>query len=320
MSYVVFKLNIQPDILLDYKNSNEVEYLLFNKIPLAFENVLQVEVNESNNLYELIPLKTDEQTFQNLFRDLEEKTVKLFESHKQVLLQFKRNHEIHYSQDFLKLNEACMNKRRDIEKKYPGIMKAYEVIADEEVDIYASIESDSKVGTGITHLRKFYKIKLYLEKYQQDNVINSLDLTAYYNPHTEHVLVKSSSESAAKNYINALVELVNGSRSANKHIGKININPIYETISLDGEYTEISYVIVYPNGNPPLDRYNILKNAEAKEAEFKLVGADGKPLNKEPIQEILENEAKKGYLKSLKARGENIFKKIKTIGQIDKTS
>ncbi|WBX81498.1 hypothetical protein PD280_07305 [Virgibacillus salarius] len=320
MSYVVFKLNIQPDILLNYEKSNDLEYLLFDLIPLAFQNVLQVKIIENSSLYELIPQKTDEEVFKNFFTELEEKTLKLFEFHKEVLSKYKRNHEIHYSQDFLNLNEVCMNERRALERKYPGIMKAYEIIADEEVDIYARIDSDSKVGTGITHLRKFYKIKLYLEKYQQDNVINSLDMVAFYNPNTEHVLVRSISETAAQNYITALVDLVNGSRSANKHIGKININPIYESITLDGAYTEISYVIVYPNGNPPLDRYNILKNAEAKEAEYKLIGADGRPLNKDPIQEILENEAKKGYLKSLKAKGTKIIKKIKTLSQIDQTS
>lgn len=199
-------------------------------------------------------------------------------------------------------------------------MKAYEVISDEEVDLYAKIESDSKVGTGITHLRKFYKIKLYLEKYPQDNIINSLNLISYYNPHTEHVLVESLSDTAAQNYISALVDLVNGSKSATNHIGKININPIYDSISLEGEYSEISYIVVYPNGNPPMDRYNILKNAEAKEAEYKLIGADGKPLKKEPVQEMLETEAKQGYLKSLTAKGKNIYKKIKTLRHIDETS
>ncbi|MGP4060245.1 hypothetical protein [Halobacillus sp. H74] len=318
MSYIVFKLNIQPDVLLNYKKSNDVNYLLFKMIPLAFENVLHVKENKS--LYELIPEKIDEETFQKLFMDLEERTVKLHEYYKQVLLQFKKNYNIHYSQDFLNQNENCMNQRRALERKYPGIMKAYELITDEEVDIYANIESDNKVGTGITHLRKFHKIKLYLEKYPQDNALNSLNLIAYYNPHTEHVLVESSSETAAQNYIYALVDLVNGSKSANKHIGKININPIYESISLDGEYNEISYIVVYPNGNPPLDRYNILKNAEAKEAEYKLIGADGKPLKKEPVQEMLENEAKQGYLKSLMAKGEKIYKKIKTLRHIDESS
>lgn len=114
MSYVVFKLNIQPDVLLNYRKRNEVKHLLHERIPLALQNVLHVE--ESNELFRLIPQKIDEQTFQKLFITLEEKTVKLFEFHKQVLLQYKKNHDIHYSQDFLNLNETCMNKRRALEK------------------------------------------------------------------------------------------------------------------------------------------------------------------------------------------------------------
>ncbi|MBM7837874.1 hypothetical protein JOC54_001105 [Alkalihalobacillus xiaoxiensis] len=116
MSYIVFKLNIQPDILLYYRKHKQFEYLLYDKIPLAFENVLEIELNETNNLYELIPQKTDEQIFRDLFGELELTTIKLFEHHKQILSQFKNNHEIHYSHDFLKLNEVCMNKRRELEK------------------------------------------------------------------------------------------------------------------------------------------------------------------------------------------------------------
>lgn len=318
MTYIVFKLNIQPNILLNYKENNEIKYLLSKVIPHAFESVLQIK--ECNGLYELIPEQNDEQDFQDLFKDLESNTVQLFNLYKQVLLNYKNKNEIHYSEEFLTLNETCMSSRRSLESKFPGIIKAYEVINDERVDQYANIEAESKVGTGITHLRKFYKIKLYLEKYKEDNIINSLNLKSYYNPNTEHILVESTSEIAALNYITALVKLVNNNRTANKHIGKININPIYESISLEGEYSEISYIIVYPNGNPPLDRYNILKEAEAKEVESKLLGADGKPLNNEPIQKYLEEEAKQGYLKSVASKGKNILKKIRVLKKIDETS
>ncbi|WP_316273870.1 hypothetical protein [Bacillus halotolerans] len=318
MSYIVFKLNVQPNILLNYKENNEIKYLLSKVIPHAFQSVLQVK--EYNGLYELIPEQNDEQDFHNLFKDLENNTVQLFNLYKQVLLNYKNKNEIHYSQEFLTLNETCMSTRRSLESKFPGIIKAYEVISDERVDQYAKIEAESKVGTGITHLRKFYKIKLYLEKHKEDNVINSLNLKSYYNPNTEHILVESTSEIAALNYISALVKLVNNSNDANRHIGKININPIYESISLEGEYSEISYVIVYPNGNPPLDRFNILKEAEAKEVESKLLGADGKLLKNEPIQTFLENEAKQGYLKSVTSKGKNILKKIRVLKKIDETS
>ncbi|MGG5180185.1 hypothetical protein ACQYAC_12710 [Bacillus sp. MM09(2025)] len=318
MSYFVFKLNIQPNILLKYKDNNEIEYLLSRVIPLGFESVLQIK--ENKNLFELIPEKNDEQDFQNSFEDLEINTIKLFKLYNKVLSHYKEKHEIHYSQDFLNLNEICMSARRTLENKYPGIIKAYEVIEDEKIDQFENIETNSKVGTGITHLRKFYKIKFYLENYKENNVINTLNLRSFYNPRTEHILVESSSEIAALNYISDLVKLVNSNSSANKHLGKININPIYDSISLEGEYSEISYVIVYPNGNPPLDRHNILQEAEAKEVETKLLGADGKPLNNPPIQQLLENEARQGYLKSVISKGRNIFKRIKTLTRIDETS
>src|SRR5699024_4453228 len=176
------------------------------------------------------------------------------------------------------------------------------VITEEDIDDIIGIEFDGKVGTGITHLRKFYKIKRYLETHTEDNVLNSLNLEAYYNPKTEHILVKATTETAALNYVTALVRLINSNESANQHIGKININPIYESINLNDEYTEITYVIVYPNGNPPMDRHNFLKETEAKQVETKLVGADGKALRNEPIQNIVNTEGKKGYLKSLFAK------------------
>lgn len=318
MSYLVFKLNVQPNVLLKYKENDEIKYLLSEVIPLAFENVLQIKEHEG--FFELIPDREDKQEFHKLFDNLENKTAELYRLYEQVLLHYRNKHEIHYSQNFLKLNEKCMSMRRFLENKYPGIIRAYEIIGDENIEQYANIELDSKVGTAITHLRKFHKIKFYLKNYEEDNVINSLNLKSYYNPNTEHILVESESEIAALNYITALVNLLNSNSSAVEHIGKVNINPVYESILLEGEYSEISYVIVYPNGNPPMDRYNILKEVEAKEIESKLVGADGKPLKNEPIQKILEGEAKKGYLKSVASKGKNIIKKIKTLTKIDETS
>lgn len=84
VTYIVFKLNIQPNILLDYKKNNEMKYLLSEVIPHAFESVLQIK--EYNGLYELIPEKNDEQDFQNLFKDLESNTVQLFNLYNEVLL------------------------------------------------------------------------------------------------------------------------------------------------------------------------------------------------------------------------------------------
>lgn len=318
MSYIVYKLNIQPDVLSKYAENNDKEYLLSEVIPSVFENVM--EIKKTEGLFELITESVDEEIFKEQFKNLEKKTLKLLKHYQNVLSEFKQKHAIHYSRNFLNLNEECMDKRRKLEYQFPGIKRAYELITDEEIDEYTQIVSDSKVGTGITHLRKFFKIELYLEQYKEENAINPLDLKAYYNPHTEHVLVKSISAIASWNYILALVKLINQSSFAQERIGKININPIYESILLDQEYTEISYIIVYPNGNPPLDRHNILRESEAKEERTTLVGTDGKPLKNEPIQMKLEKEAKDGYLKSVAVKGGVVSKILKRLSVINRTS
>lgn len=317
MTYYFFKLNVQPNVLLKYKKNDSFQYLLEVAIPQAFESVL--EVQEHNSIFKLIAEQNDDD-FDELFEDLESKTNKLCELYQEVLQNFRKKHNIHYSQKFLDLNERCMQARRSLEYKFPGIVKAFEVITDEAIDDIIGLEFDGKVGTGITHLRKFYKIKLYLETHTEDNILNSLNLEAYYNPKTEHILVNATTETAALNYVTALVRLINSNESANQHIGKININPIYESITLNDEYTEITYVIVYPNGNPPMDRYNFLKETEAKQVETKLVGSDGKALRSEPIQDIVDTEGKKGYLKSLFAKGKQVFMKIKSAKEIDENS
>ncbi|EJE1901504.1 hypothetical protein M4E16_002903, partial [Listeria monocytogenes] len=91
---------------------------------------------------------------------------------------------------------------------------------------------------------------------------------------------------------------------------------IYESVYLDGDITEISFVIVYPNGNPPLDRHNILRDSFAKEEEVKLIGTDEMPLRKEPIEEYINEKGEKGYLKNIFTKG--AFRtKIKQINNLN---
>lgn len=312
MEYYVFKLNIQPNILVNYSEKDDFEYLVSTAIPNAFQSVLQVK--EMKGFFQLIVENQNNHNFFELFNQLEQLTEELIEKYNNVLLDYKENGEIYYSKDFLNLNDKCMRERKFIESVFSGVKKAYEVIHDDDIDSFYKLVTDNKVGTGITHIKKFYKIKRYID--EAPFLITPLALNAYYNPKTEHILVETDSNDTALNYIDAFVNLVNDSKDVNEQIGKININPVYDSISLEGDYREISYTLVYPNGNPPLDRHNILKNSGAKEIRSKLVGSDGNPLIIEPVKAMLEEEAKKGYLKSLEVLGNKIFSKIKRIKKL----
>ncbi|MFL2101319.1 hypothetical protein [Desemzia sp. FAM 23989] len=315
MDYYVFKLNLQPNILAVYRQKEELEYLISEEIPNVLESVLQV--NEVEGFFKLTIENHSKEDFYKLFESLEEKTHKLVSEYKKILLNYRKTGEIHYTQDFLKLNEDCMISRRSIESKFPSIKKAYDIVLDEIIESLYELETDNQVGTGITHIKKFYKIKRYISLDEGASSIIPLELTSYYNPKTEHILVETDNIDAATNFIDAFELLINSSKDVTLRIGKININPVYKSFILEGEHTEVSYTLVYPNGNPPLDRHNILRDSEAKELHSTLVGPDGRPLKLEPINKMLEEEAKKGYLKRMEGKAKGVFSKIKKIGKLE---
>jgi len=144
-------------------------------------------------------------------------------------------------------------------------------------------------------------------------------VNAYYRPIDEQILIKldldkeAASVKEARAYISYFENLINNNKTVVSKIGKININPIYDSIKLSDEsYTEISFSIVYPNGNPSLDRHNILEAAEAKEAQITILGTDERPLKKEAVENLVNEEAKKGYLKNIfSTKGKQILAIIK---------
>ncbi|WP_242541920.1 hypothetical protein, partial [Vagococcus fluvialis] len=309
MGYYVYKLNIQPNILQTYIKNNEFDYLVTQEIPTVLENIAEVQRVGTFYMIDIINKSTDD--FFLLFNKLENMTHELLEEYNKVLFRYKKEEEVFYPKKFLKLNEKCMDLRRDIEFRYPGIKRSFDVISDESVEALFGIETDNQVGTGITHIRKFYKMKEFISTSKGKDSLEPLKLTSFYNSKTEHILVESDDVEMSINYINALENVINTTKDITSRIGKINLNPIYESIDLDGEYSEISYTLVYPNGNPPMERDSILKESQAKEIQSKIIGTDGKPLIIEPVKEMLENEAKKGYLKTLKVKGREFISSIK---------
>lgn len=313
MGYYVYKLNVQPDILSMYMETGDFDYLVFQEIPIVLENI--AEIRQSGTFFKINIVNKPTDEFFSSFEKLEKMTYKLLDEYNKVLLRYKENEEVFYPKQFLKLNEECMEVRRDIEHRYTEIRRAFDIISDESIELLYNIKANNQVGTGITHIRKFFKIKEFLSTPKGQESLNPLKLTAYYNSKTEHILVETDDVDLANNYIKALEELINSTKDITSRIGKINLNPVYDSIRLDGDYSEISYILVYPNGNPPLERDSILKESQAKELQSKLIGTDGKPLNIGPVKQMIEEEAKKGYLKSLKVKGKDFFSKIRVLGK-----
>ncbi|MBC1516941.1 hypothetical protein [Listeria immobilis] len=314
MEYYVYKINIQPNILEMYEKENDFVYLISEVIPNSFEAVLQVK--RVNNCFQFIVDNATEYNFDEEFNQLEIDTKMLIKGYNQIIQYYNKSGEIFYSKAFLSLNEKCGTKRRHIEVLFPGIKKAYDLISDEQIEESFNLEHNNQVGTSITHIRKFYKIKLFMNSNEFLNVIKPLNLESIYNPSTEHLLVKTNQADLANNYVEALTRIVNENKSVTDQIGRVNINPIYESVQIESDFSEISFVIVYPNGNPPQNRDSILRDSCAKEEKRTLVGTDLKPLKREPIEEFIAEKGKKGYLKNINVKGK-FWAKIKKINDLN---
>lgn len=313
--YLVFKLNLQPAKLLEYQS--ERKYLITELIPRMLEHIISLKKLKHKDVFEIVLENNDDKDFKAAYDRLLTNTSELLNYYEEILKHYEENGEIFYSKEFLRLNSKCSSQRRELERKFPVLENALSAFTDDKIDREIGVSFDSKIGTGIVHLRKFNKIKKYIEDVgmQSDNPLN---VKAYYRPIDEHILIKldpeneAASEKEARAYISYFESLFNSNKTVVSKLGKININPIYDSIKLSDEsYTEISFSIVYPNGNPSLDRHNILEAAEAKEAQITILGTDERPLKKEAVENIVNVEAKKGYLKSIYSKGKGIIAIIK---------
>lgn len=321
MQYLVFKLNLQPAKLIEYRS--EREYLINSLIPSMLENVFSLTKMPSKDVYKIDIENADINNFGLIYNELLIETEKLLNYYREVLDQYKEKKEIFYSKDFLSLNSKCSTKRRTLEKRYPVLQEAFDKYSDLLIDQEIDVNLESKIGTGIVHLRKFYKIKKYINE-AGIKLDEPLDISSYYRPEDEKFLIEINSDKTenpirqAQFYISYIESLINNSDKVVSKLGKVNINPVYESIVLsDNSYTEISFSLVYPNGNPSLERHNILEASDAKEAQFTIYGTDDQPLKKEAIEEIVNEEAKKGYLKNIfSKKGKKIISTIKRVASL----
>ena len=316
--YLVFKLNLQPAKLIEYKNDKI--YLIEELIPSMLEHIVALEKLKGKEVYKIRLEDKNEKQFKVAYDRLLSNTDNLLKLYEEILVHYGEKSEIYYSKEFLDLNSKCMNQRSKLVKEYPVLENAFTRFSDEQIDREIGVSFESKIGTGIAHLRKFYKIKKYLNEIGME-LDNPLDVVAYYRPKDEQILIKLNpkkeeiSENEARAYVTYFESLINNNKTVVSKLGKVNINPIYDSIQLNDEsYIEISFSFVYPNGNPSLDRHNILEASEAKEAQFTILGTDERPLKKEAIESIVNKEAKKGYLKNIFTKGKVIVKNIKRTG------
>lgn len=305
---------MQPSILQSYEDESGFSYLKDKIVPHALETTFNVKLK--NNYFKIEFDDSENTEFYDEYDKLRHMTEDLYKEYKKILEQYRISGEIYYSKSFLNLNESCGSKRRKLENEYPILKTAYSKYNETNIETEYGLVFDNSVGTGITHIQKFYTIDLYLNEVDIDPTKAYMDLKIFYNSTDELFYIETNNHEDAIGCAHFIEKSINKSKDANIHIGRVTINPKYQSIKFKGDLTEITYTIVYPNGDEPGERHDILKESKGKQKTTTIYGTRGEPLRNEPITEEINKEAKDGYLSDLFAKGAKTVKKILKVGTL----
>lgn len=304
MEFYVFKMNIEPTILLNEKKENTWETYKIQTIPQSLEELF---FPKDQGKYLKIEFENIDYSFLDDEIDyLEDETRELLEAYQRIKERYVKNNEIYYEEKFLELNKKCGILRRDLENKYPILKNAHEIYTDNFIQNYYGLDLISSIGTGVTHINKFYKILYYYENHQEDFENSKSKEAAFYDKDAELFYIYSENDKRAKDYSEYIEQNINES----KKIGNVTINPVYEDIVIDPSVRKIQYTVTYPNGNTPLRIDEILSQsgANSKTVEYKSTANSNWDIT--PIVDDINNEGRKGYLEAVDLGKGNILNKI----------
>ena len=311
-SQYLFKLNVQPSILKKYDSQMLFTSYIPNKICDVFNTLFQQVEVEHDNLYFSMPKDYKEIVMSKEYKQLLQDTDKFTKQYMDITLEYHENGGITYSKDFLEKHDTLMNGRKNLERKFPILIQANSQFKSGQV--LQSIESeydfsiDAKVGIGIDHIKKVQILKMYAEQLAGLEV---KDVKISYNFASEYLTVKETDKILALDTVKDIERKINSKKD---DIQDITINPIYEKLVL--ETTEktrsIEITIVYPNGDTNEELKLLLKGAQqtgSKEVRTEFLASDDEKNNEflEQINNLANEPATKGYLRSIKSQNKNII-------------
>lgn len=326
MVFFVYKLNVGANIAKDITEYS-IDYLKNSLVVDVLNEVLNLEdkvcnLEESTLLKAKIPVNSkNEETFLEEWGILEKLTARQQKLYEDVIKNYREKNQIYYSEEFLSLTKKCGDIRQRFEKDYPNLKGEVDLKSNRFIDKKFSLPVEPKVGTGITHLRKFYKIKDTVESHSIDFFINR-ELEFSYNPKTEHILIESENQDSSIISAEQIQHYLRNNNRIKEELGNIKIIPVYSEFEIKdySSISEIEYTVVYPN--PVSERVDdallgTLRKTVGEEQTTKI----SKLQRIELLWENLKELASVGYLKSIfikrNRRTEELTTTIRTIQSED---
>lgn len=326
MVFFVYKLNVGASIAKDI-TEDKIDYLKNSLVVNVFNEVFNSEdrvcILEGGSLLKVKILvnSKNEETFLEEWGILENLTTKQQKLYEDVIKNYRETNQIYYSEEFLSLTKKCGDIRQQFEKDYPNLRGEIDLKSNRFIEKKFSLPVEPKVGTGITHLRKFYKIKDIVESHSTDFFINR-ELEFIYNPKTEHILIESENQDSSMISVEQIEHYLRNNEQIKRTLGDIKIIPVYSELEIKdySVISEIEYTVVYPN--PVSERVDdallgTLRETVGEEQTTKI----SKLQRIELLWENLKELASVGYLKNILIKknrtNEELTTTIRTISNED---
>lgn len=301
--YYVFKLNLEPKILHAYDYENYKENVISEVIPGALKEIFSHNSNIDDSKIKFSDtIDINEVKSSNEYLEMLHITNKMIEMYHAVVGNYNSGKGITYSPEYLENRDNLNAAIKRLISIYPFLKGAFDL----REDVFP-VHAFSKIKMSIAYIKKALQIKYYLDHFPKSEA----DSEFIYDKSNEYIYISKENKTVnnAKSYVQLLVEKIN-SFSSSSNIGRITINPIYLKFDLEGMYSEITFEISYPNGNPARDRSNALEQANAARETSKLEASKDDKIDSSKLVKRFKDYAESGYVIQVTSRGKDIIKSI----------
>lgn len=131
----------------------------------------------------------------------------------------------------------------------------------------------------------------------------------YYEPSSEHIYIPKGEDTVS--LARVIQEEINKNKKIT-NIGEVTINPISDKIQINikqnSPIREIEFSYVYPNGHREVDkRAKAIERMKAEKEQTKYTTSSNEGFSVLTIEEVAEEESKKGYLFDIRHKGKSVI-------------
>lgn len=318
MIWYEFKLNFQKYYLDKYNSIQELISVLLERLTYI-ENI---RISDKNNFHIISTPIDNVDCLREDFRLIEKNIYKLYKSYETILDRYTNEKIIHYSQNFLELNEECMRQLASFQSNYPNVKNIYSKYPESEIKEHYNLKFNSHVGTGVRSIIKFFTLKRYIEENGYDTILPLFSFkNTIINSNNEHIYIHANNTNKALLKAKSLVDFINKYSDISNNVGKITIIPIYSCIKIENKdkINSVTYTTVYPNGNLVKEASEDLCwedsntfNASKKTVTLQKPDGDAS-LDLLGINSLVSANGKKGYLEQFEVSGGIVEKTLSTV-------